>query len=92
MPIPEPLGKVLEAYCHVNATNIDMLSEHYSNPDWSYCKPEIFRAQLLSVIRERSILRNEYESLTCEDFDSDDELYEWLVEIWETATGEKLTV
>lgn len=82
MPVPEPLNKVLEAYCHVNATNIELLAEHYKLDDWSYSKPELFKEQLRSAIKSRSISIMEYDEITKEEFDSMDELYEWLIEVW----------
>lgn len=90
MPIPEPLNKILEAYCHVNSTNVELLAEHCKRKDWSYSKPELFKEQLRSVIINRSISVAEYDEVTKEEFDTAEELYEWLTELWDRAIGEPL--
>ena len=90
MPVQESLRKILESYCHVNATNIELLAEHYKRDDWSYSKPELFKEQLRSAIQNRSISIMEYDEITKEEFDSIDELYDWLVEVWDQVVGESL--
>ncbi len=90
MPVPEPLKKILESYCHVNATNIELLAEHCKKTDWSYSEPELFKNQLKEVILNRSISVREYDEMTKEEFDSEDELYEWLLEVWNLVVGEPL--
>jgi len=74
----------------VNATNVEALAEHYKNENWSYGKPDIFKEQLRLVIRQRSISIKEYDEITCEEFDSLDELYNWLKEVWKHVVGESL--
>ncbi len=90
MPIPKPLDRILEAYCHVNATNIELLSVHCKKEDWSYSKPKEFEDQLRQVILERSISRSEYDLITSEEFDTDDQLYEWLTEVWDKTIANPL--
>lgn len=90
MTIPEPLHKILEAYCHVNATNIELLAEHCKRTNWSYSTPGLFKAQLKSAIQNRSITVSEYDEVTKEEFDSEEELYDWLVEVWDQVIGEPL--
>lgn len=90
MPIPEPLHKILESYCHVNATNVELLAIHCKRDDWSYCTPDLFKDQLWSVIQRRSCTVAEYNEVTKEEFDSEEELYDWLVEVWNQTVGEPL--
>jgi hypothetical protein len=90
MPVSDTLIKILEAYCHVNATNIVLLAEHYKKEDWSYCRPEKFREDLRTVIKTRSISIAEYEEITNEEFDSLNELYQWLTDIWGQVVDEEL--
>lgn len=90
MPVSEPLKRILEVYCHVNATNIELLAEHYRKGDWSYCKPELFKEQLRLAIKNRSISIIEYDEITKEEFDSIDELYEWLGEVWCQVVAEPI--
>jgi hypothetical protein len=90
MPLPEPLNRIFEVYCESNVLAIKPLAEHYKRPDWSYSKPELFKEQLRTVILNRSISIVEYEELTHAEFDSLDELYEWLTYIWEQVVNEPL--
>ena len=82
MPIPQPLKRIFEVYCHVNATNVETLAEHCKLSNWSYSKPEIFENQLRSVIKNKSITIAEYENITKQEFDSEEEFYDWLIELW----------
>lgn len=88
MSVPSPLDKILEAYCHVNATNLEMLAEHCKRSDWSYCQPEQYKQQLKFVIENRTISISEYDAITQEEFDSIEDLYAWLVEVWQYTVGE----
>ncbi|WNJ95655.1 hypothetical protein RND59_00595 [Vibrio ruber] len=92
MPIPEPLKKIFESYCHVNATNIELLVEHYKCDNWSYSKPNLFKEQLRAAIENHSISIAEYDEITKEEFDSSEELYEWLIEIWNRVIGEPINI
>ena len=87
MSVQEPLRNILEAYCHVNAINIELLAKHYRSEDWSYSQPDLFREQLRSAIENRSISIQEYDEITKEEFDSVDELYDWLIEVWNRVIG-----
>lgn len=90
MSIPMPLKNIFEAYCHVNATNIEMLAEHCKREDWSYSKPQVFKDQLREAIVSKSITIPEYDDVTKEEFDSIEELYDWLTEVWDQTIGEPL--
>lgn len=44
--------------------------------------PERFREELRDVVRNHTVTPREYESLTDEDFASQEALDAWLVEVW----------
>ncbi|MCL1038701.1 hypothetical protein L2750_16350 [Shewanella submarina] len=90
MPVSKPLDRVLEVYCHVNAINIELLAEHCKKEDWSYASPMEYKDQLRDAISKHSISVAEYDRITQEEFDSEEELYAWLTEVWDKTIGEPL--
>ena len=90
MSVPTPLDRIFEVYCHVNATNIELLAMHCKTKDWSYSEPKVYEEQLRKVIQNRSISISDYEKITLEEFDSLNELYSWLTELWELTIGKPL--
>ncbi len=45
------------------------------------------KEQLRSAIENHSISIVEYDEVTKEEFDSTEELYEWLIEVWNQTIG-----
>lgn len=90
MPIPKPLDKIFEVYCHANALNIPLLADHCKRSSWSYAKPDLFEKQLRELIISKSATISEYEELTNVEFETTDELYSWLNEIWAETVGKPL--
>ena len=79
--IPDPLADLLKSYCNVNAVSISDLTHDLRTS----INPEIakeFRQQLADAIRKKTISPDQYESLTGEDFDTQEELNSWLQELW----------
>ncbi|MGF1767077.1 hypothetical protein L4D06_06790 [Enterovibrio makurazakiensis] len=90
MPISKPLDRIFEVYCHVNATNIELLSDHCKQENWSYATPSEYKDQLWRAISERTISISEYDRITREEFDTEEGLYAWLTEVWNKTIGEPL--
>jgi hypothetical protein len=79
--IPDPLADLLKSYCNVNAVSISDLTHDLRTS----INPEIakqFRQQLADAISKKNISPEQYESLTGEDFDTQEELNSWLQELW----------
>lgn len=79
--IPNPLADLLKSYCNVNAVSISDLTQDLRTS----INPEIakkFRQQLADAISEKTISPEQYESLTGEDFDTQEDLNLWLQELW----------
>jgi hypothetical protein len=87
-PVPEPLSDLLESYSNVNAFSVCNLANdlHTSiHPDIA----EKFRLQLFEAINEKTITPEQYELLTGEDFDTQDDLDAWLRHLWDDLYGQK---
>lgn len=84
--IPEPLAHFLETYCDVNAVMLDELKTYVKNT-LSSERTQEFRRQLAYAIINNSITTEQYEKLTGEDFDTQEDLNAWLKEIWENIFG-----
>jgi hypothetical protein len=79
--IPDPLADLLKSYCNVNAASISDLKHDLRttiNPEIA----KIFRKQLADAISINTISPEQYELLTGEDFDTQEELNTWLQELW----------
>jgi hypothetical protein len=83
-PVPALLADILERYCNVNA-----FPEHWpqnlkielsNNP----LKEEQFRHELADAIMHDTITPDQYEKLTDEEFDTQQELNVWLRSLWQT--------
>lgn len=79
--IEEPLRHYLKTYCDVNAVEINELRKQIRNPKIPE-RANAFRKQLASTIVNKSLNPEEYEALTGEDFDNQEELETWLRELW----------
>lgn len=90
IPVPEPLARTLKQYCHINAMTADwreaLLSELNYPGDPS--RAPTFRAQLADAIWNATISPQQYEALTGEDFDTQDDLQDRLRELWKEIYGE----
>lgn len=85
---PDPLADFLKSYCNVNAVSVDSLVRDLQNS----IRPEVaseFRKQLAAAIKNQSMSPEQYETLTGEDFDSQEALIEWLEELWTHLYGDK---
>ena len=87
--LPTLLADVLHRYANVNAFTADWpnkLKAELFDPRFPERAP-LLRRQLAEAILEQTITPAEYERLTGEDFDSQDELDEWLREFWRAIFG-----
>lgn len=80
--IKEPLRTVLKKYCHVECYDSQLLRNAIISGQGFPYDANLFREQLREVIDTRSITTKQYEQLTEEDFDSQNDLMEWLEELW----------
>ena len=80
--IKEPLKTVLQKYCQVECYDPQLLREAVSTGKGFPYDAELFKAQLREAIDMKLISPQEYESLTEEDFDSQEDLQVWLEELW----------
>lgn len=80
--IPEPLKNILNDYCHVKwAEEMNELPNEIQKEDWPY-DALVFKSQLREAIYHLGFSLEEYENVTGEDFDTEEELAERLKEIW----------
>lgn len=82
MSIKEPLKTVLRKYCHVECYDPKLIRDAII---WGKGFPynvEAFKYQLREAIDNRLVSLEEYEELTEEDFDSQEDLQAWLEEFW----------
>ncbi len=91
-PSPNYLGSVLRRYCHVGVYGdgdwraaLDRELYHPAFPD----RTRQFKAELAEAILRGTITTAEYETLTGEEFDSQDELSQWLREFWRDLYGDE---
>lgn len=83
--IAEPLKSILNDYCHVEwAEEMSELPNDLEKEDWAY-DAQLFKSQLKSALTQSNFSLSDYEKVTGEDFDSEDELQERLKEIWNVA-------
>lgn len=89
-PIASPFPKVahmIHLYCHANDYDLDAFREQLRREKWGQLNPT-FLADFKKVIDERLMTVGEYEDLTNEDFDTEDELYVHLQEVFDHISGE----
>ena len=84
--IQEPLKTVLKKYCHVETYDPQLLRNAVSTGQGFPYDADLFKAQLRDAIDTRSITPQEYEALTEEDFDTQEDLQAWLEELWTDIT------
>lgn len=82
MKIKEPLKKILRKYCHVECYDPQLIREAISTGKGFPYDVQLFKAQLREAIDNNLISTADYEELTEEDFDSQEELQAWLEEFW----------
>lgn len=84
MAIAEPLNEIFDIYCNVNSIEIiKLLPKSIGGYDVS-----AVRDQLSNSILNSSITPEEYEAITNDCYDTQEELNEWLLELWEKIFGE----
>ena len=76
--IKEPLKTILKKYCHVECYDPNLIREAIITGKGFPYDVELFKTQLREDIDYKLISTNEYEELTEEDFDSDEDLQLWL--------------
>jgi hypothetical protein len=89
MKVPEPLASILRTHFNVNAFTSDWpasLQRELNRPE-SREREQAFRHQLARAIVHRSISVEDYEELRGEDFDTVDELQQWLATVWKRLYG-----
>lgn len=82
MKIKEPLKTILRKYCHVECCDPQLIREAISTGKGFPYDVQLFKAQLREAIDNNLISTADYEELTEEDFDSQEELQAWLEEFW----------
>lgn len=83
--IPEPLKSILNDYCHIEwSEEMNELPTDIARDDWAY-DARMFKSQLRDSITSLSFSLDDYEEVTGEDFDSEEELANRLKEIWSIA-------
>jgi hypothetical protein len=80
--INEPLKTILRKYCQVECYDPKLLREAINTCRGFPYDVELFKTQLREAIDLTLISPAEYEELTGEDFDSQEELQNWLEELW----------
>lgn len=80
--INEPLKTILRKYCQVECYDPKLLRDAIKTGRGFPYDVELFKAQLREAIDLKLISPAEYEELTDEDFDSQEELQSWLEELW----------
>lgn len=76
--IKEPLKTVLRKYCHVECYNPQLIREAVISGHGFPYDIMLVKAQLREAIDNQLITPEEYEELTDEDFDSQQDLQLWL--------------
>lgn len=82
MSIKEPLKTVLRKYCHVECYDPKLIRDAIISGKGFQYNVEAFKYQLREAIDNRLVSLEEYEELTEEDFDSQEDLQAWLEEFW----------
>jgi len=82
MSIKEPLKTVLRKYCHVECYDPKLIRDAIISGKGFPYNVEAVKYQLREAIDNRLISLEEYEELTEEDFDSQEDLQAWLEEFW----------
>lgn len=80
--IKEPLKTILRKYYHVECYDPDLIRRAITTGVGFPYDVHLFKSQLREAIDNMSISPEEYEALTEEDFDSQEDLQIWLEEIW----------
>jgi hypothetical protein len=88
--VPDPLAKIFRVYLQVNAITNDWpaamrIELGFPHPGE---RERLFRSQLADAILRGTVSREDYEQLTGEDFDTDEQLKTWLVEVWREIYGD----
>ena len=79
--LQEPISHFLKTYCIVEAPDIVKLKKYVQSSIESE-RTLLFRDQLADAIVNNSITPEQYEKITGEDFDSQEDLNKWLKELW----------
>ena len=76
------VARLISLHCDANAYDLDGFRDHLKIEKWKQSNPT-FLADFKKIIDDRLMTIKEYEDLTNEDFDTEDELYEHLQEVFE---------
>ena len=80
--IKEPLNIVLRKFCQVECYDPQLLKEAMNTGQGFPYDVDLFKIQLREAIDNKLISPKVYEELTEEDFDTQEDLQEWLEELW----------
>lgn len=78
----EPMKKILSRYCHVETFDTAFIKQGVQSAKGVWRDIDVFLEQLREAIDGNLISLSEYEQLTEHDFDSENELKEWLETIY----------
>lgn len=76
------VADLISLYCNANAFDLDEFRAQLRSDKWRELNPT-FLDDFKKVIDDRLITIKEYEDLTNEDFDTEDELFEHLQEVFD---------
>jgi hypothetical protein len=87
--IPEPLRTVLRDYLHVEWYEIDELAIDVKSSEWVR-KVGPFKSQLRDAILVRTPSVEAVHAITSQEFENQDQLVNWLREVWASLYDEAL--
>jgi hypothetical protein len=83
MNTKNPLKKLLNLYCNVNAFDIQQLSDDIKKERLSKNEADIFKLQLAEAILQNTLTPENYKKITGDnEYNTQCELENWLREIW----------
>lgn len=83
--VSEMMERILKSHFDVNAFDenwVESLQRTLNHPNFPNRARE-FKSELASAILDHTISPAQYEKLTGEDFDTPEDLEEWLREVWQ---------
>lgn len=83
LPVPEPLADALRSYCNVNALDAIPHLRDFLRKAENQNEAALVRRQLADAILKQNLTAQQYEELTDQDFDSQEELTAWLRRLWQ---------
>jgi hypothetical protein len=88
MSTKDPLDKILGLYCNVNAFDLRQLSEDLREERIAKNEAALFKTQLAEAILNHTLTPEAYKKVTSDnEYNTQDELEDWLREMWEEIYG-----